>query len=108
MTTTCCACFAKMTVCGSNGFIVSLVLSGLPLESQVRRTVNGQNRRRFTRPTAHDYWTMTLAVIFGWREQKYVYVPGFTKVKLNFSSVSSARDLKVALSSLTTVCGISS
>src|SRR5437660_8935670 len=40
-------------------------------------------------------------------EQKYGYVPGLVKVKENFSSVSSTLDLKT-LSSLTTVCGMSS
>src|ERR1035437_882633 len=59
-------------------------------------------------PSHHIPCTMTFAVIFGWIEQKYVYMPGLAKVKVNFSSVSSACDLKVVLSSLTTVCGISS
>ena len=39
-------------------------------------------------PWIHDYCTTTLAVIFGWIEQKYVYVPAFVNVNVNFSSVS--------------------
>src|SRR5436305_7863705 len=50
---------------------------------------------------------MTLAVIFGWIEQKYGYVPALLKVKENFSSVSRTLDLKTP-SVLTTVCGMSS
>src|SRR5260370_23966269 len=51
--------------------------------------------------------TTTLPVIFGCTEQKYPYVPGFVNVNENFSSVSSTFDLNT-LSSLTTVCGMSS
>ena len=51
--------------------------------------------------------TTTVATIFGWTEQKYLYVPGFAKVKENCSSVSSALDLKASLV-LTTVWGSSS
>src|SRR5580698_5302239 len=57
---------------------------------------------------AATYSTTTLPVIFGCIEQKYEYVPGLLAVNVNFSSVSSTLDLKVALSSLTTVCGMSS
>src|SRR5215472_5309285 len=39
--------------------------------------------------------------------QKYVYVPGFEAVNVNFSSVSITFDLKL-LSSLMTLCGMSS
>src|SRR5215470_4044203 len=58
---------------------------------------------------ARRYWTTTLPTIFGWTEQKYGYVPGLLKVKLNFSSVSSTLDLNAFGSSeLTTVWGMSS
>src|SRR5215470_16143176 len=58
---------------------------------------------------ARRYWTTTLPTIFGWTEQKYGYVPGLLKVKLNFSSVSITLDLNALGSSeLTTVCGMSS
>src|ERR1700693_3943989 len=50
---------------------------------------------------------MTFAVIFGWIEQKYSYVPGLSNLNENLSSVSSAFDLNTSVV-LTTVCGISS
>src|SRR5579871_1951462 len=54
------------------------------------------------------YSTTTFAVIFGCSEQKYGYVPALVNVYENLSSVSSGLDLNVVLSSLTTVCGMSS
>src|SRR5579864_593247 len=54
-----------------------------------------------------SYLTTTFAVIFGWIEQKYSYVPGLSNVIENLSSVSSAFDLIVP-SLFLTVCGTSS
>src|SRR5262245_40672795 len=77
--TTCCACFAYRTDPRSKGFMAGL-----------------------------GYLTTTLPVIFGCMEQKYGYCPARVNVKENLSSLSRTLDLKVVLSSLTTVCGISS
>src|SRR5882757_5007134 len=71
------------------------------------RVLGQQNRFRVKYLTDAGHCTTTLPVILGWTEQKYGYVPGLVKVKENFSSVSSTLDLKT-LSSLTTVCGMSS
>src|SRR3954469_1391094 len=46
-------------------------------------------------------------VIFGWIEQKYLYVPGLSKRCENCWSVSSTGDLNFC-STLTTLCGTSS
>src|SRR5271170_854720 len=107
MITTCCACFARMAVRGSHGFMVcSFKWCGA--DTLIRENVDsgncadvaGQDERWRTRVSALPvHCTTIFAVILGWMEQKYGYVPGLSNLKLNFSSVSSARDLKVVLSS---------
>src|ERR1700730_14053004 len=68
---------------------------------------NGRHRNTPRRSSC--YLTTIVPLMCGWIEQKYLYVPGLSKVNENLSSVSSAADLKVApASALVTVCGSSS
>src|SRR5262249_41100982 len=90
ISTTCCACFARRIVRGSKGF------KGYSFQQRSRWFCRSDSkaegwRTRVSAPQEclpHIHCTTTLAVIFGWMEQKYVYVPGLLNVKLNFSSVS--------------------